>query len=189
MAKKAQNRPDEETRIGDYVLRRIGNSVQFSVNRTAEEFAAYKRQLWESRPKIIQTIRTSVNELVGIIQKYSSFDLVANLWLRNGIFNPETYREWDAPQRPHFIEYAALLELKSEEYRLTPEMAVKGPDVSRAQELIEEIFRDTMWYHMARASDPENKPEDEVLRKASFFGTYRNMAVGHRLTINTGVTS
>lgn len=159
-------------------VRRVGKSVQWSLHRTPEEHAQFKRRLWTSRARITENIRSSARELSELVQKYSSFDLVANLWLKNGIFNPETYREWDAPQRPYHIEYTALLELKSNEARLTPELIVSPKDVSRAGEIIEGILRDTMWYQTARNADPRITPDTEALRRAQFFGMFRYTVVG-----------
>ena len=178
MARRSRKVADDEFSRDGLTIKRVGKSIQWSGHRTAEEHKLFKQRLWESRPNIVEHIRGAVDEVTSLILKYSSFDLVANLWLKNGIFNPETYREWDAPQRPHVIEYAALLELKSAELRLTPHLVVDGADVSRAQDLMEGILRDTMWYHIARNADPKTKPETEALRKAEFFGMFRYMVVG-----------
>jgi len=178
MSRRSRRLVNEEFSSDDLTIKRVGKSIQWSTHRTPEELELLKQRLWESRPKIVEHIRSAVDELTSLILKYSSFDLVAHLWLRNGIFNAETYREWDAPQRPHVIEYAALLELKSSELRLTSHLVVDGADISRAQDLMEGILRDTMWYQMARNADPRTTSETEALRRAEFFGMFRYMVVG-----------
>ena len=169
---------DEQFSVDGMSVRRVGKSIQWSLNRSPEEFARFKQETWKARPGLVEQIRASVEDLSGLIQKYSSFELVANLWLKHGVFDPETYREYDAPQRPHFIEYATLIELRSPEFRSTHQLFVDHSDIVRAEQLMEEILRNTFWYHLARNSGPNRKPENEFLSKAEFFGMLRNIAVG-----------
>src|SRR5437867_3608976 len=106
--------------------------------------------------------------------------MLANLWLRNCIHDPDEYVEWKSLLRPHFVEHAALLELKDKGpvFRLPP--LVDGRDVERAQELLEAIFAKTAWYHAAEAADPSlsGQPKELELAKLRFFTLLRETMVG-----------
>jgi hypothetical protein len=127
---------------------------------------------------MLKRIRTAANELAVLINKYSSFDLTARLWFSNGLFNGDTYRESESTQRPHCIEYAALAELKNREHRLKHPLVVDTRDVLRAQELIEEIYRNTVWHNIAKRVKPGNLEPPDPLETATFFGALRKMIVG-----------
>ena len=81
---------DEQFSVDGMSVRRVGKSIQWSLNRSPEEFARFKQETWKARPGLVEQIRASVEDLSGLIQKYSSFELVANLWLKHGVFDPET---------------------------------------------------------------------------------------------------
>jgi hypothetical protein len=120
-------------------------SIRFGSNLSPEESLEMQRRLAAGKPELLRGIRKSADELAQLIDKYSSFALVARLWLANGLFNGETYVESESHQRPYCIEYAALIELKNKDYRLKRPIEVQGSDVVRAQKLVEGIFRDSAW--------------------------------------------
>ena len=129
-----------------------------------------QRRAVASKPQLLRGIKVAAAELAAVINKYSSFDLVAQLWLANGLFNGETYVESDSHHGTYCIEYAALLELKSEAYRLKFPIVVDGKDVVRAQELIEGIYRDAAWLEMAQGIDPAKPGPPSPLETATFLG-------------------
>jgi hypothetical protein len=107
-----------------YTVKRHGRHMQIETHRTPEEFAEMQRHAVASKPELLKSIKAAGDELMTLINKYSSFDLVAHLWLRNGLFDGDTYVESESQSRPHFIEYAALTELKNLQYRLKLPAAV-----------------------------------------------------------------
>jgi hypothetical protein len=162
----------------DFSIERQGKYTHFETHRSTEEFQAMQRRAVASKPELLRGIKVAADELAALINKYSSFDLVAQLWLANGLFNGETYVESDSHQRPYCIEYAALVELKSEAPRLKFPIVVDGKDVVRAQELIEGIYRDAAWRDMAQGIDPAKPGPPSPLETATFFGARRKMMVG-----------
>jgi hypothetical protein len=155
-----------------------GKYTRFETHRSTEEFQAMQRRAVASKPELLRGIKLAADELAALINKYSSFDLVAQLWLANGLFNGETYVESDSHQRPYVIEYAALVELKSEAYRFKLPVVVDCEDLVRAQELIDGIYRDAAWLDMARRIDPTKSGPPSALETATFFGARRKMMVG-----------
>ena len=88
---------DDVFEVPGFAMRRQGRFIEIDTHRSPEEHEELRRQMWESRPVLLEEIRTASEELVGIIHKYTSLDVVANLWLRNCIHDPDEYVEWKSP--------------------------------------------------------------------------------------------
>jgi len=186
--------PDDVLEGPGFTMKRYGRFIEMQSHRTAEEQAGLLKAIWETRQRILTRIQEATNELSALIHRYTSFDLVANLWLRHGPFNTEVYKETESTQRPHFVEHATILQLRDPAYQLTGEVFVAAEDLTRAEELLAELFGLTAAYYGAEAADPalgSGPPSalDELRRKTLL----REMMVGppaythHWMTILEGL--
>ena len=164
------SKPEDEERYGRF--------TELRTHRSPEEQEEHLRRMWESRPFIVKEIQQATDELIGIMHKYTSLDLVANLWLRNGVFDMNKYVESNSRLRPHFVEHLAMLELKDKECTLRQPVLVDGGDVDRAQQLLGTIFHKTVWYHMAEGADPSLAGESNSMKQLRFITLLRETVVG-----------
>lgn len=101
--------------------------LELRTHRSPAEQQELKRRMWGARPKILAEIQKR-NNTTDLIHKYTSFDLVANLFLRDGMQNPNEYKESESGLRPHWVEHAAVLELKDKQYELRLSPLFDGED-------------------------------------------------------------
>lgn len=149
--------PDESFSALGTTFERYGRYSVAHTHRTPEQQSELERSLWEGRPFVLEKLETATRELCEIINRYDSLEVVSNLFLRNCVHNPNKYREFSSELRPHFVEHAAILELKNPKFREYTEMPkpVDGEDLDRAQALLEEIFEGTAWYYVGEGADPD----------------------------------
>jgi hypothetical protein len=171
-------RPDEEFRTRGLTMRRYGRFIELHTHRTDEEQARLKQAIWESRRDIATRIQHATQKLSALIRKYSSFDLVGNLWLRQALFDPDEYKETQSTQRPHFVEHATMLQLREPEHIITPELVVVPEDVVRAEKLLADIFELTAGYYASEAANPEIDGPPTTIDEARFKTLLREMMVG-----------
>lgn len=170
--------PDDEFHAPGFTMKRHGRFVELQTHRTAEEQARLRKRMWESRPRILNEIQQATDELVALIRKYTSFDLVNNLWLRQALFNPNEYKESQSTQRPHFVEHSTMLQLREPAHEITPELFVKVEDINRAEELLKKIFALTVEYYISEAANPEADGPPSGLDEARFKTLLREMMIG-----------
>jgi len=149
-------RPDDSFSAAGMMMERFGRYSVARVQRTPEEQAQLEKGLWDARTGLFEKIKRANAEILEIINRYEPFAVVANLFLRNCVHNPNDYREFDSKLHPHFVEHAAILELKNgqDEKISKPIKPVEGEDLQRAQDLLEEIFNQAVWYYIGESFDP-----------------------------------
>ena len=148
-------KPDEVFERPGLTIKRHGRSLEVRTYRSPEQQAQLLKTVWASRPRLIYEVRRATDELSVLIQKYSSFDLVLHLLLQKGFVDPNTYKETDSTQRPHFVEHATMLQLKDASPNITAEILVFPEDIDRAGRLLEEIFQLSSAYYGTEAANPE----------------------------------
>jgi hypothetical protein len=172
-----KNRPDDIFEGPDFRMVRRGRYLEMQTNRSPEEQRALNQRMRESRPQILAEIETKTAEVMEIVRKYSSLDLIADLFLGNSIQNPNTYKESKSKLRPHWVEHATVLELKDPRYELRGPMLVAGVDLMRANSLLEEIFTQTAWYYIAEGSDPSSGGRPSRMAELRFMTLLYGMSV------------
>jgi hypothetical protein len=169
--------PDEIIERPGMKIARKGSSIEWISKRSPEEQKELNMRMWESRPEILEEIKTRTTELIELVHKYSSLDLVANLFIREGLQNPDTYVESESRLRPHWVEHAAVLELKDSSPELRYPPLVKGADLERAHQLLEEIFMKTNWYYIAESADPSRNGPPTKIDQLRFITLIHGMSV------------
>jgi len=138
--------PDEVFETPLFKMERFGRYIHLNGSRSPEDHQRLIRSVIEHRPELLARATEIRKELQDLIHRHSSLELLAHLIVRNVLHNPDTYREYDSPLRPHFIEYMALLEVRDAEYQYsTPEPP--GEDVEKAQALLEELFNAALLHY------------------------------------------
>jgi hypothetical protein len=94
------------------------------------------------------------------------------------MFSMEDYKETESTLRPHFVEHAAVLQLKDTQYELTPELLVDPADVVLAEELLAKIFQATTAFYATEAVDPARETPPAALDEFRFRTLLREMMVG-----------
>lgn len=173
-----RNDPPDEVfeRPGIKMIRR-GRFLEVSSHRSPEEQKELNRRMRESRPAILATIEIKTKEFIELVHKYSSLDLVGNLFLRDALQNPNEYIESESPLRLHWIEHAAILELKDSSYEIRAPFVVNGADLARARQLLEDIFMQTTWYYISESSDPSREGPPSAIEQLRFMTLIHGMSV------------
>jgi hypothetical protein len=169
--------PDEVFERSGMKMTRRGRFIEIMSHRSPQEQEELNRRMWDSRPKILADIEAKTRELLGIVHKYSSLDLVANLLLRDGLQNPNEYVESESQLRPHWVEHAAVLELRDPAYQLRRPVLVERKDLERAHLLLEEIFMQTVWYYIAESADPVRAGPPTKIDQLRFMTLLHGMSV------------
>ena len=110
--------PDDILEGPGFKLVRRGRHLEVKSHRSPDEQGELMRRMQESRPKIYTDIERKTVELLEIIHKYTSLDLVANLFLRDTVHNPDEYIESESKLKPHWVEHTTVLELRDARYEL-----------------------------------------------------------------------
>jgi hypothetical protein len=175
MGKKS---PDEDVFEGPgFKMSRRGRYLELKTHRSPEEQRELMRRMQESRPKILAEIERRTAELLEIIHKYTSLDLVANLLLREVLHDPDKYVESESTLRPHWVEHATVLELRDPKYELRNAVLVEAQDIERTYTLLEEIFMQTTWYYLAEAGDPTRSGPPSRIDELRFATLLHGMSV------------
>jgi hypothetical protein len=169
--------PDDVFEAPGFKMVRRGRHLELRTHRSPEEQKELKRRMRESRPEMFAEIQSKTAEFLAIVHKYTSFALVANLFLRDSIVNPDEYCESGSQLRPHWVEHAAVLELKDACYELRPDPLVSGEDVERAHALLEDIFMLTTWYYLAENADPSVSGPPSRIDELRFSALLHGMSV------------
>jgi len=174
---KANKPPDDVFEGPGFGMVRRGRNLELKTHRSPEEQRELKKRMVQSRPKILAELQSKTAELLAIVHKYTSLDLVANLFLRDSLHNPDKYIESESKLRPHHVEHIAILELKDPHYQLRSPLLVEGADVERAHILLEEIFDQTVWYHLAEGADPNVAGPPSRMDELRFVTLLHGMSV------------
>ena len=175
---KTNEPPDDDVLEGPgFRMVRRGRHIELKTQRSPDEQRELLQRMRESRPKILDGIRSKTAEFVDILHKYTSFDLVANLFLLDVAHDPDEYKESESKLRPHWVEHAAVLELKDPRYQLRKPVLVDGADLERAHALLEEIFMQTVWYHLAESAEPSVSSPPSRIDELRFFTLLHGMSV------------
>src|SRR5450432_123506 len=116
--------PDDVFRRPGLTIRRRGRFVEINTHRTPAQQHQLLAAVGESRVKMQADMERATQEFEELLHKYTSFNLVGHLWLRHGIFDMESYKEIESTLPPHFVEHAAMLQLKDARYELTSELLI-----------------------------------------------------------------
>jgi len=99
-------------------MERRGRFTSIETHRTAEEQKRFIKRIIDSRPKLLTEIKEANRELLELVHKYNSLELLAQLWFQNSVGDPDEYKEYSFEGRGHYIEHLAALELKDSGYKL-----------------------------------------------------------------------
>lgn len=169
---------DDVLRAPGLTMQRRGRYIEIKTHRTPEQQAQLLVRIAEARPRMRSDIEQATQQLEQLLHKYTSFDLVGHLWLKHGLFDIETYKETEATHRPHFVEHAAMLQLKDAGYQLTPELLVDQADVALAEGLLKKIFDATIMFYLTEKADPSRATSSPELDELRLRTLLREMTIG-----------
>ncbi|HEY4838827.1 MAG TPA: hypothetical protein VIH72_09475 [Candidatus Acidoferrales bacterium] len=170
--------PDDEFEALGISVKRRGRFTEMSSHRTPEQQAKLRKALWDVRPERLEHIRQATDELSILIRKYTSFDLVGALWLRQSIFNADEYKETESTKRPHFVEHATMLKLREPAHQVTAEFVLEAADIFRAEELLDTIFGETYAYYASEWTNPAMPDTPTKLDQLRHRSLSREIMVG-----------
>ena len=172
-----RKRPDEVFERPGFTMIRRGRYLEMKTHRSPDEHKELLRRMRESRPQIFSQIRADTLELETLLQKYTSLDLVASLILRHCILDPNEYKESDSQLRPHWVEHAAIVELKQPRYELRLPLLADSSDLERAHELLEQIFMQTASYYIAEHAERNSTTPPSRIEELRFATLLHGMSV------------
>lgn len=168
--------PDEVFETPLFKMERFGRYIHINTSRSTEDHQKLIRSIVEHRPELLARATEIRNELEKLIHRHSSLELLAHLIAKNVLHDPDTYREYDSPLRPHFTEYMALLEVRDAEYQYRT-IDPPGEDVEKAQALLEELFNAAiLHYRTERISESAGSVPSKI-QELRYSAIAHNIAV------------
>jgi len=142
-------------------IERHGRFIFMQTNRTPEQQRYLMTKLKEASKILPEEIKKKAQELGETLSRFNSFDIISQISLANLFINPETYKEPSHEGRPAYPEYVALLCLKRP-FSYGEKFLIDGHDIESIQELVDDIFRDTMWLTISKTAnlDRDGPPND-----------------------------
>jgi hypothetical protein len=154
-AVKKNAKPDDVFERAGFRMERRGRFITLQTHRTPEEHKRFVKQIAESRPHLMAEIEKATQELIEIVHRFNSLEVLAQLWFINSVGDPNKYKEYSYEGRPPYVEHLAVLELKDPEYTIHTLKMPGGAEIEKSQELLHRIFQNTFLYHGAEGLDPE----------------------------------
>jgi hypothetical protein len=152
--KPKNDKPDEVFEVAGMRMERRGRFTSLKTHRTQEEQKQLLERIVNSRPKLLEDIEKASDSLMNLVHQFNSLELLAQIWFKNSVADPNEYKEYSFEGRLHYIEHLATLELKDQEYRVHTREMPGGADIEKAQELLETIFNRTLFYYGSEPFDP-----------------------------------
>ena len=136
-------------------MERRGRFTTMETRRTPEQQKQLLERIVQLRPTLLDDVREATRELINIIHQFNSLELLAQIWFLNSVGDPNEYKEYTFEGRAHYIEHLTALELKDAQYQLRNVEMPGRDEVERAQHLLEDIFRQTLFYYGSEAFNPK----------------------------------
>lgn len=168
--------PDEVFETPLFKMERFGRQLRINTSRSKEDHEKLIRGIVEHRPELLTRATEIRNELQDLIHRHGSLELLAHLIAKNVWHNPDTYREYDSPLRPHFTEYIALLELRDPAYQYRT-IEPPGEDVEKAQALLEELFSTAIFYYQTEHISEATGSVPSKIQELRYSAIAHNIAV------------
>lgn len=168
--------PDEVFETPLFKMERFGRHIRINTSRSKEDHQKLIRSIVEHRPELLIRATEIRDELRRLIHRHSSLELLAHLIAKNVWHNPDTYREYDSPLRPHFTEYMGLLEVRDVEYEYRT-LSPPAEDVEKAQELLEELFNTALLHYQTEHISESTGSVPSKIQELRYSAITHNIAV------------
>lgn len=163
-----------------FVMARKGRFIiQESTAATEEERHTLLQALSETKGEVEEQLKSQVGELEAIIQDHNPLDIIANIALRNSIWNPEDYKEYRSQENPAYAEYIALLCLTKpyETYHYQNPEPFPPNFIEDMQERVKKLFFNQTWWLAVKDLDPNHLEPPDMLTKFRFDTLLRSLIV------------
>jgi hypothetical protein len=147
-------KPDDVFEAPGLRMERRGRFTSVQTHRTPEEQKRFIKRVIDSRLQLLAEIEQANQELLELVHKFNSLELLAQVWFRNSVNNPNEYKEYSFDGRAHFPEHLAALELTDSEYELRS-VEMPAGEIEKAQQLLENIFSKILFYYAAENLSPD----------------------------------
>jgi hypothetical protein len=175
MAKK--DKPDDVFEGPGFRMERRGRFIDMQNRRSPEEHKRWIRHLIENRHRFLEDIKRDTEELIALVHKFNSLEVLAQVWFMNSVGNPEEYKEYSFKGRLPFVEHLAIIELRDPAYQIRAVDMPSGNDIERAQTLLDGIFKESFWYYGTEGLDPTDKRPISPLQQLRFDTITRELMV------------
>lgn len=169
--------PDEVFETPLFKMERFGRYIKINTARTQEQHQELIKRIVTHRPELRSRATAIRAELLELTHRYNSLELLAHLIAQNGFYDPDKYREFDSPLRPHFVEYMALLELCDQQYEYRRVEAPPGEDVEKAQALLEELFSTTIFHYQTEHISESSGSVPSALQELRLTAITHNIGI------------
>jgi hypothetical protein len=158
---------------------RKGRFLFMKNSRTEAEQAEFLKAMAASKDELKTRLEHEVTELESILRGYRPFDLIANVFIANCFFDPESYVEPLFKGRIAYVEYLTLLLLTQSPDSLSWEsiQVVDGQVLEDIQKRLEGLFHTTIWSFMVNDLDPDNPTEPNEVHGLRFTALANSLVV------------
>lgn len=149
------------------------------VDMSPEEYKEHLQSLAEKRDRLDEEIDEEVEELSSLLFERNPLSVISNLWLRNSITNPETYKEHEHDRTNAFTEYIATFYL-TDTFDLGKKRGLEplSPQaIDEIQTHAEQLFTYTLLQNGLRDVDPSDAQPPGAFDELRFQYLNQNTAV------------
>jgi hypothetical protein len=146
-------------------LKQQGRFIEIDTHRSAAEHKQIIDRIAGSRPKMAQEIERLTNELLALVHRFTSLELLAQLTFLNFVHDPNEYKEYSFEGRSGYVEHLAVLELKDRQYEIRSIESPDGKAIEAAQDLLKQIYQLTVWDYLAKSLDTKTYQPPEKLEQ------------------------
>jgi len=175
--KAKPDKPDEVFKAPGFRIERRGRFTTIDTHRTPEEHKRFLERIIKSRPLLLDEVQNATQDLLKLVHKFNSLELLAQVWFNNSVMDPNQYKEYSFEGRLHYVEHLSALELKDAVHELRTTEMPGGAEIKKAQELLDIIFGRTLFYYASEALNPEQPGHLSRLDRLRFE------TIVHELTI------
>lgn len=148
-------------------MERRGRFTSMETHRTPEEHKRFLEHIVKSRPRLLEEVQKSTEDLINLVHQFNSLELLAQMWFKNSVGDPNEYKEYSFEGRPPY-QHLAALELKDPEYKVRTVEMPGAVEIEKAQELLDTIFWRTFYYYASEPLDPDQIGHLSTLEKLRF---------------------
>jgi len=162
-----------------FIMARKGRHILMESSKTKEEHQAILRTLFEARGEMEESIQSQARDLEALIKEYDPIDIIANVSLRNSIWNTDDYKEYESLENPAFVEYITLLCLSNQhdDFNHRNPQPIPPSMIEDIQKRLQELFISQSLFLGFKDINPDNTDPPDRLSRLCFESLLRSLIV------------
>lgn len=134
----------------------IAEGVEMDLSH--DEYKSHLESLQRKKSQLENELDTRIQNLEENIFEINPLSVIANLWLRNAVIDPDTYAEYEHEGSDAYTEYVTTVYL-TQDFDLgerDPVEPIRPDELEEIQSLAEQIFTERLMLHGLKDVDPDD---------------------------------